>query len=108
MTSSAITQDRMELAMDELASTDEKVAELKTNVKRAEYLLKRKEAHAFVSSQGTVKDREAASRLDADVVAAYDAHTDAMEEYERLEAKRKTWELVIDTWRTVEASRRRG
>lgn len=98
----------MELALDELASTDEEIAQLKTNVKRAEYLLKRKEAIAFMSGEGGVKDRESSAKIDADVVAAYDAHTDAMEEYERLASKRATWALIIDAWRTVEASRRRG
>lgn len=108
MTSSALTQDRMELALDDLANSDEEIAQLKTNVKRAEYLLKRKEAFAFVSGDGGVKERESSAKLDADVIAAYDAHTDAMEEYERLAAKRETWALIIETWRTVEASRRRG
>jgi hypothetical protein len=108
MTSSAVTQDRMELALDDLANTDEEIAQLKTNVKRAEYVLKRREAHAFLSCEGAVKERESAAKVDTDVIAAYDAHTDAMEEYERLAAKRETWALIIEAWRTVEASRRRG
>lgn len=108
MTRSAIDQDRMELALDFLANTDEEVAQLKTNVKRAEYVLKRREAAAFVSCEGSVKDREMRARLDADVTDAYDKHTDAMEEYERIAAKRETEALIIEAWRTVEASRRRG
>jgi hypothetical protein len=98
----------MEGALDDLANSDEEIAQLKTNVKRAEYILKRKEAIAFVSNEGAVKDRESRSRLDADVIAAYDAHTDAMEQYERLAAKRETWALLIEIFRTLEASRRRG
>ncbi len=103
-----VNQDRMELALDDLANSDEEIAQLKTNVKLAEYILKRKEAIAFVSGEGGVKDRESRAKLDADVQAAYEAHTDAMEQYERLAAKRETWALLIEIFRTLEASRRRG
>lgn len=104
-----INRERMEQALGFLAESDEEVARLKTNVRRAEYLLKRKEAHAFLSvEQGSVKDREMKARLDADVVAAYDAHTDAMEQYELIASKRQTEALIIDVFRTLEASRRQG
>lgn len=103
-----IDQARMEKAMDFLAETDEVLAQLKTNVRRAEYLLKRKEAHAFLSCEGSVKLRESAAKVEADVVEAYDAHTDAMEQYEIVAAKRETEALIIEVWRSLESSRRQG
>lgn len=102
----SITRDRMEKALDFLGETDEEVARLKVNMLRAEYVMKRKEAAAFKSAEGSVADRQSQAKLDADVIAAYDAHTDAMEQYEIVAAKRKTEALVIEVFRTVEASRR--
>ncbi len=104
----SVTRERMEEALTFLAETDEAYAGLKTDVRRAEYVLRRKEAHAYLSHDGAVKGRESAAKLDPDVVAAYDAHTDAMEQFEVMAAKRQTEALVIDVWRTVEASRRHG
>ena len=103
-----IDRTRMEQAMDYLASTDEEYAQLRTNVKRCEYLLKRKEAIAYMSHEGTVKEREVRSRLDPDVQTAYDDHTDSMELFERIAAKRQTEALIIEIWRSLESSRRVG
>jgi hypothetical protein len=103
-----VTRERMEAALDALARTDEQIAEARTEVKRQEYVLKRKEAHAFLSCTGGVKERECLARVDADVISAYNAHTDALEKYERLAAKRQTEALIIDVWRSLESSRRVG
>ena len=103
-----IDRARMEQALDFLATTDEEYAQLRTNVKRCEYLLKRKEAIAYVSHDGTVKERKVRSRLDAEVQAAYDSHTDSMELFERISAKRQTEALIIEIWRSLESSRRLG
>lgn len=104
-----IDQSRMEAALDFLWNSDEEVARLKTEVRRKEYLLKRKEAHAFLSQpEGSVKDRECRARVDTGVTEAYDKHTDAMEAFERLAARRETEALVIELYRTIESSRRMG
>ena len=109
MKPSKITQERMEQALDFLSETDEVVAGLKADMLRAEYVLKRKEAAAFLSAEGkTAVLRQNLAKVDDDVVAAYDAHTDAMEQYETIAAKRKTEALIVDVFRTVEASRRQG
>ena len=106
--SQTVNFDRVEKAFAFLSETDRYFAELKTNVKRAEYLLKRKEAQAYLSCEGSVKERESRARTDPDVTAAYDAHTDAMVAHEELAAQRETAGLLIDLWRSYEASRRVG
>jgi hypothetical protein len=104
----SITRERMEQAIEFLGETDEVVAGLKTDMLRAEYVLKRKEAAAFMSGEGPVAERQSRAKLVPDVVAAYNAHTDAMEQYEIIAAKRKTEALIVEVFRTVEASRRQG
>lgn len=103
-----VTRDRMEQAMDFLGESDEEVARLKVNMLRAEYVMKRKEAHAFLEMDGSVAERQAVAKLDKDVIAAYDAHADALEQYEIIAAKRKTEALIVEVFRTLEASRRHG
>ena len=104
-----IDRGRMEQSLLFLSESDEEIAQLKTNVKRAAYLLSRKEAHAYLAqTEGSVKERECKAKTADEVVQAYEEHTDAMEAYERLAAKRETAVLIIELYRTLEASRRTG
>lgn len=103
-----IDQDRMEAAMTYLADTDEPYAEEKTQLERCEILCKRVRARIFLTTDGTVAERNAQSETHPEVTAEDEAYCVTMKVYETMKAKRERAELVIDVWRTLEASRRKS
>lgn len=94
--------------MNYLASTDIPYAEAKTRMERAEILRKRARSRILLTTQGTVAERAAQADTHADVIAADDEYVEAIKQYETLRARRQRAELVIDVWRSLEASRRRA
>jgi hypothetical protein len=105
---STITEPRMEAAMHFLAETDDRYADAKTGVERTEILRKRARSRVFLTTDGTVAERQAKAETDASVATADDAYIVALSAFEELRAKRQRAELVIDVWRSLEASRRRA
>jgi hypothetical protein len=105
--SDPITTERMESAMMFLAETDDSYALAKTDVLRAEILAKRARARIFMASEGNVESRKAAAEGHGEVTSADDELVRATLEYESLRAKRQRAELLIEVYRTVEASRRK-
>jgi len=61
-----------------------------------------------VTSEGSVEARKAGAEIHADVTAADDELIRATVEFEALRAKRQRAEIVIDVWRSLEASRRKS
>jgi hypothetical protein len=106
--SDPITLERCENAMFFLAESDDSFALAKTDVLRAEILAKRVRAKVFVLKEGSIEARKAFAENEAEVVAADDELLRATLEYESLRAKRQRAELLIDVFRTVEASRRKS
>jgi hypothetical protein len=102
-----ITQERMESALDYRASSDDHYAELKANVLRCEILCKRVRARIFVSEDGSVDLRKAKAEGHSEVIAADESYCEATVAFERLRASRETADILIDAFRTVEASRRK-
>jgi hypothetical protein len=98
----------MEAAMEFLAETDEPFAEAKTAVLRAEILVKRVRARVFVGEEGAIEVRKAKAEGHADVVAADESLCTSTLNFETLKAKRSRAEIVIDVYRTLEASRRKA
>lgn len=104
-----ITEDRLEKALAYLARTDEESATAHANVKYLDRLLKRKKAlHITQNSE--------AKSISAKEQAFYasDIYKDAVDELFRTEVKASTLEnkrdkegLIIDLFRTLEASRRK-
>ena len=107
MNDKALTLSRMEDALDYRATSDDKYAVLKTNVLRCEILCKRVRARVFVSEEGGVEVRKAKAEGHSDVIAADEALVAATVAYERLRASRETADMLIEAFRTVEASRRK-
>ena len=105
---SAITQDRMESAMEYLAETDEEYANEKAQVERSEILRKRVRARVFLSSSGTVAERERLAEVSPEAEQADADYCKTVALYETLRAKRQRAEIVIDVFRTLEASRRKA
>lgn len=97
----------MENALDYRATTDDAYAEKKTAVLRLEILCKRVRARAFLDQTGSVESRKAAAEGHSDVMKADEQYVEATLEFEVLKASRETADILIDAFRTVEASRRK-
>jgi len=104
-----ITEERLEKALAYLSKTDEESATANANVKYLDRLLKRKKAlHITHNSE--------AKSISAKEQAFYasDIYKDAVDELFQTEVKASTLEnkrdkegLIIDLFRTLEASRRK-
>ena len=104
---SEINETRMESAMRFLAESDQDFAQEKVQVERSEILRKRIRARIFLASTGTVVERQARAEIDAESEQADDDYCKTIAAYELLKARRQRAELVIDVWRSLEASRRK-
>ncbi len=97
----------MENAMAYLTDTDDAFASLKTLVMKCEILCKRARARLFLTGDGSVEARKAAAEAHPEACYADDTYIEAMREFETLKARRSRAEILIDVWRSIEASRRR-
>ena len=105
-----ITEKRLEDALKFLSETDEQNAEANANVKYLDRLLKRKKA-LFITGEASLKSISAKEQA----FYASDTYQKAVDELFQTEVKASTLEnkrdkeiLVIDLFRTLEASRRKG
>lgn len=105
---SVIDEDRMSNALTFLAETDDSYAIAKADMLRGEILAKRARARIFSGAEGSVEARKALAETHAEVTAADDELIRATLEFEALRAKRQRAEIVIDVWRSLEASRRKS
>ena len=103
-----ISRDKLESALNYLAETDEEYAQEKAQVERSEILRKRVRARVFLTSTGTVAERDKLAEVSPDAEQADDDYCKSITLYETLRAKRQRAEIVIDCWRTLESSRRKG
>ncbi len=104
----ALTDERAEEAMQYLSDTDESCARLKSDMERFEWKAKAKRQAIFKLSDGTVADRNATADTHPEVEACMQQYFDAMTAYHGTSNKRSTEAIVLDTWRTICANRRRG
>ena len=102
-----ITQDRMESAMEFLAESDEIYAQEKMELERSEILRKRCRSRVFLTVDGTVAEKQAKAEVALEVQAADDAYIACVKAFEEVKAKRQRAELVIEVWRSLNASMRR-
>lgn len=91
-----------------LGETDQPFAEAKTSLMRCEILCKRVRARIYVTGMGSVEQRKAEAEGHKDTIEADDAYIAATLAFEGLKARRSRAEILIDVWRSVEASRRRA
>ena len=104
-----ITEKRLEDSLKFLSETDEQNAEANANVKYLDRLLKRKKA-LFITGEQTLKSISAKEQG----FYASDTYKNAVEELFNADVKAATMEnkrdkegLIIDLFRTLEASRRK-
>jgi hypothetical protein len=102
-----ITQERMERAMEYLAETDQAYADYKASLLRCEIMCKRVRARVFLQEEGTNEVRKMKAEVNAEVDEADKYLVEATLYLEGLKAKRSRAELLIDVFRTLEASRRK-
>jgi hypothetical protein len=98
----------MMAAMNWLAESDTDYAIAKTDVLRAEIVCKRARARIFMTGDGSIEARKMAAETHTEVIEADEELLRATLGYESLRAKRQRAEIVIDVWRSCEASRRRS
>jgi len=105
-----ITENRLEDALKYLSDTDESSAEASANVKYLDRLLKRKKA-LFITAEKNLKSISAKEQgfYASDIYsAAVDELFNAEVKASTLENKRDKEGLIIDLFRTLEASRRKN
>ena len=105
-----ITEKRLEESLKYLAETDEKSAEASANVKYLDRLLKSKKA-LYITGEASLKSVSAKEQA----FYASDTYKNAVEELFEAEVKSSTLEnkrdkeqMIIDLFRTLEASRRKS
>lgn len=100
----------MERALRWMATTDMEFADWRVQSLRAEYMAEVAESMVYKSfgSEGSVEDRKKAAKASPEVKKAMEDYFTAIRGYEVLKAQRKSAELLIETWRSVNANRRVG
>ena len=104
----AIPESRLETALRRIAESDEPHAELKADMLRAEHAAKKTKAAIFLMAEGTVAEREARSVASDRYNEAMEDYFNAVKDFNSLNNMRDLEFVVIDAFRTLEASRRAG
>ena len=104
----SLSQDRMEKALRFLAETDEGCAELRAEMERAEFRAKATKEAIFKRLAGGVAERQAEAASSDEYAQAMEAYFVQLKGFESIRNKRSTEMVVIDVWRTLESSRRKG
>ncbi len=106
---SEITPERRDQAIHYLAETDEELAYAVAHVARTEYIAKKVRQTIFAHSKlKTIADRQAEADTAQETIDAMDTYFEALRHREHLRNKRKTEELVWETWRSENSNRRHG
>jgi actin-related protein len=96
-------------ALRRLALTDAEAAQLKRAVEAHHYIARKKRYYAQLqSTHKTVDDRKADSEQSKEYAEEMEKYFDAVQESEALQNERKTLQLKIDVWRSLNANRRQG
>lgn len=103
-----ISDDRLQQALTYLAETDSQAAELKTDVERKHWIMKKVEAMMYIHGAGTVDLRKATAKVSNEVEEATEAWLTALADSEAVINKRKTESLITEIYRTESANRRAG
>ena len=103
----SITDSRMEKALVYLAETDPLEAELKTDMLRQEQKWKSvKDATFLLYSEGSIPEKQARANNDPITQDALERYLNAVNAHRAMDNKRRTESMVIEVWRSVNATRR--
>ena len=102
------TSEQIGKDLQQLADTDASAAMLKRAVEAAAYVLKKKRYIEFIDADGNNEERKAKAEIATSVANAAADYHQAIEESEAMQNLRKTLQLRIDVWRSINANRRQG
>jgi len=103
-----ISDARADEAFEYLRDTTDSIGAAKGELERSEILRKRVRKRCFLTSEGTVAQREALAETDMTVESADERYVEAVTAYATLSAKRDIESIALDVWRTESANRRRA
>lgn len=104
-----INENRAWEALQYLLKTADEIGDKKGALERTEIMRKRARKTIFLTCEGSsVAQREALAETSQNALEADEKYCAALVEYEKIKAKREVEQIVIDVFRTNEASRRRG
>lgn len=103
-----ISREQVSEAVRFIGESDNEYAEAKTEVERATWLCKHTRALVYEVVDGkNVEDRKQAVERSEQVRNAEDRRINAVLAFEKIKAVRETKQLIVEVWRSVEATRRR-
>jgi hypothetical protein len=102
-----ISREQVGDAVRFIGETDHDYASAKTEVERSTWLCKHVRALVYETTDGKVDERKQAVERSDRVVQAEERRLNAVLAFEKLKAERETKQLIIEVWRSVEATRRR-
>lgn len=91
-----------------LADTDAGAAQWRRAVEAHDYIAKRKKYIEFLAASGSVAERTAIAESSAAYAAEREKYFDAIGSSEEIQNKRKTAQLRIEVWRSLNANRRQA
>jgi hypothetical protein len=103
---SPITEETVQAAFDWLNESPDHAAAKRVGLMRAEYKVKRVFARLCRSIDGSVEARKWAATCNEEYIEAQEEELARFEEWERVLDQRKKCELIIEAWRTQQASDR--
>lgn len=101
-----ITDEVLDAAFEWLLNSSQEIASARGNLIRAEYKTKRIFSRLFSNASGTVDQRKAYATDHPEYADAQEALAVAEEAWERAKDQRNRAELIVEAWRTEQASRR--
>lgn len=103
-----LNADRVEQALKYLAQTDVNHAELSGRVKQLEELLKSVKAKEYLNATGTDGNRTSVALSSQTYIDAVNEWSEAVIAFKTVDNLRNREMLIVDLFRTLEASRRKG
>ena len=103
-----LNENRVEIALKMLSSSDEDHANLSGQVKYLEEAIKQAKARVFLQSEGTVAERQEKAIASVSYDIAVRNWIDALEEYKILDNERNSQARIFDMFQTLSANRRKG
>lgn len=101
-----ITEEEVEQALHFISENAEAHARAKARVKGLEHRFKLAEARGFKDAAGSAEARKMEARLSTAYLALVEEHDGAWYDFQRLETDMEYARLVIDCWRTEQATLR--
>ena len=106
MSSLMIPNEAVEMAFLYLNNSSEEIAAARANMIRAEYKAKRVFARMFMAASGSVEARKAMATDSEEYAEAMERIAIAEETWERMTDQRNRAKLILEAWRTREATER--